>query len=319
MKALVYTNYGGVDQLSIKEVEKPVPEENEVLVRIHAVSLNDWDFGLMHGDFINRMLNGWRKPKRQILGSDIAGIIEAVGKEVKKFKVGDEVYGDLSGQWGGLAEYCTAPEKSLERKPSQMSFVDAAAIPQAGMLAVQGLIDKGKIKKGEKILINGAGGGVGTMGVQIAKLFETEVTGVDSDSKLEMMRSIGFDHVIDYKKEDFTRSHQRYDLVLDTKSNRSLHKYARVLKKGGRYITVGGAISKLLLGLPQIAFFNLFTGKRMALVNLKTNKDLLYMNELYTQGKLKLIIDGPFKLEDFRSAFELFEKAEHKGKVVLTL
>jgi NADPH:quinone reductase-like Zn-dependent oxidoreductase len=171
MKAIVYYKYGTPNDLELKEVDKPVPADDEVLVKVYAASINDWDLGLLHGDFINSMLNGIRKPKRKILGSDIAGRIEAVGKNVKQFKPGDEVYGDLSGQWGGFAEYVCAREKSLALKPASMSFEEAAAIPQAGMLAVQGLIDRGKIKHGQKLLINGAGGGVGTFGIQIAKLY----------------------------------------------------------------------------------------------------------------------------------------------------
>src|SRR5678816_890065 len=193
MKAIVYTKYGGPGVLQIKEVEKPFPKDDEVLIKVHAVSINDWDWGLLHGDFINRLLNGLRKPKRKILGSDIAGRIEAVGKNVKQFKTGDEVYGDLSGQWGGFAEYVCANEKSLVLKPAGMSFETAAAIPQAAMLAVQGLIDKGKIKQGQKVLINGAGGGVGTFAIQIAKLYGAEVTGVDSFRKLNMLRETGLD------------------------------------------------------------------------------------------------------------------------------
>jgi NADPH:quinone reductase-like Zn-dependent oxidoreductase len=212
LKAIVYTEYGGPEVLHLKEVTKPVPKDDEVLVRVHAVSINDWDWGLLHGDFINRILNGISKPKRQILGSDIAGVIEAIGKNVTRFKTGDEVYGDLSSQWGGFAEYVCAMEKSLALKPSKMSFVDAAAIPQAAMLAVQGLIDKGKIREGQNVLINGAGGGVGSYGIQIAKLYGVKVTGVDSTAKLDMMRSLGFDHVIDYTREDFTKNGKRNDL-----------------------------------------------------------------------------------------------------------
>ncbi len=242
MRAIVYYKYGTPDNLRLEEIDKPVPKEDEVLIRVHAVSINDWDSGLLQGDFINRMLNGLRKPKRKILGSDIAGRIEAVGKNVTQFKTGDEVYGDLSGQWGGFAEYVCAKEKFLALKPASMSFEVASAIPQAAMLAVQGLIDKGKIKQGQKLLINGAGGGVGTFGVQIAKLYGVEVTGVDNTGKQDMMRSMGFDHVIDYTKEDFTKNGKCYDLILDVKTNRSMFDYARALCPHGVYVTVGGSI-----------------------------------------------------------------------------
>jgi len=229
LKAIIYTEYGGPEVLQVKEVEKPYPKDDEVLIKIHAASINDWDWGLLHGDFINRLLNGILKPKRKILGSDIAGRIEAIGKNVTRFKTGDDVYGDLSGRWGGFAEYTCAQEKSLALKPAAMSFEEAAAIPQAAMLAVQGLIDKGKIQAGQKLLINGAGGGVGTFALQIAKTFGIEVTGVDKTDKLEMLRSIGFDHVIDFTKEDFTRNGRCYDLILDVKTNRPIYDYVRAL------------------------------------------------------------------------------------------
>lgn len=319
MKALVYTEYGGPGVLRIKEIEKPLPKDDEVLIKIHAVSINDWDLGLLHGDFINRMLNGLRKPKRTILGSDIAGRIEAVGKNISKFKIGDEVYGDLSGRWGGFAEYVCAPEKALAIKPAAMSFEEAASIPQAAMLAVQGLIDKGKIHAGQKLLINGAGGGVGTFGVQIAKIYDTEITGVDSTMKLDMLRSMGFDHVIDYTQQDFTKNGQQYDLILDAKTNRSMFDYAHALSPNGIYVTVGGSISRLLQNLFLGPLISMINKKHMRLVSLKPNKDLIFMNELFEAGKVKPVIEGPYKLDEFHEAFRIFDKAEHKGKVVITM
>ena len=319
MKAIVYEKYGSPDVLELKEEEKPVPTDHEVLVRVHAASINDWDWGLLHGDFINRMLNGLRRPKRKILGSDIAGRIEAVGKNVTQFKPGDEVYGDLSGQWGGFAEYVCAPEKSLALKPAAMSFEEAAAIPQAAMLAVQGLIDKGKIKRGQKVLINGAGGGVGTFGVQIAKLYGVEVTGVDSAAKLEMMRSVGFDHVINYKEVDFTKTGKCYDLVLDAKTSHSVFSYTRVLSPNGVYATVGGSISRLLQIFLLAPLIRLTHKKYLRVVALKTNKDLAFMNDLFEKGKVKAVIDGPYRLDQLPEAFRLFGKAEHKGKIVITI
>jgi len=319
LKAIIFTRYGGPEVLQLKEIEKPVPKEDEVLIRNYAASLNDWDFGLMHGDIINRMLNGLFKPRRKILGSDIAGRIEAMGKNVTRFKIGDDVYGDQSGRWGGFAEFCCAPENALALKPASMSFAEAAAIPQAGVLAVQGLIDKGKIRSGLKILINGAGGGVGTFGIQIARQFDVEVTGVDSADKLDLMRSIGFDHVIDYKREDFTKNGQRYHLILDTKTNRSMFAYARALTPSGTYVTVGGSMGKLFQSLLLGPPISLFNKKHIRLVALKTNKDLAYLNELFEAGKLKPVIDGPYKLDDFRHAFERYNKAEHKGKIVISI
>ena len=253
------------------------------------------------------------------MGSDIAGKIEAVGKNVTKFKSGDEVFGDLSGTWGGLAEFVCAREKALALKPASMSFEQAASIPQAAMLAVQGLIDKGKIQDGQKILINGAGGGVGTFGIQIAKQYDVEVTGVDSAPKLDMLRSLGFDHVIDYTNEDFTKNSQHYDLVLDTKTNRSIYKYTRVLKQNGRYVTVGGSIGRLFQFMFLIPWFSLFSKKRVSIVNLKLNKDLAYMCELFEAGKVKPVIDGPYKLDEVPEAFRVFGNAEHKGKLVIVI
>lgn len=319
LKAIVYTKYGGPEVLQIKEIEKPSPKDDEVLIKVYAVSINDWDFGLLGGDFINRLLNGLLKPKRKILGSDIAGRIEAVGKNVTRFKTGDEVYGDLSSYWGGFAEYTCAREKSLALKPAAMSFEEAAAIPQAAMLAVQGLIDKGKIHPGQKLLINGAGGGVGTFAVQIAKLYGVEITAVDSAGKLNLLRSIGFDHVIDYTKEDFTGNGRCYDLILDVKTNRSMFDYTRALCPNGTYVSVGGSMGRLLQALILGPWISMMSKKHIRIVALKTNKDLLYMNELFEAGKIKPVIDGPYELNSFAEAFRLFAKAEHKGKVVIMM
>jgi NADPH:quinone reductase-like Zn-dependent oxidoreductase len=319
LKAIVYYKYGGPEVLQLAEVDKPSPKDDEVLVRVHAVSLNDWDFGLLQGDFVNRMLNGLFTPKRKILGSDIAGSVESVGKNITRFKKGDEVYGDLSGRWGGFAEFVCAPEKALVLKPASMSFVDAASIPQAAMLAVQGLVDIGKIRDGQRILINGAGGGVGTFGVQIAKLYDVEITGVDSAGKLDMLKALGFDHVIDYAKEDFTKNGRQYDLILDAKTNRSMFDYARSLSANGAYVTVGGSMRRLLQALIVRSWISMTQKKQIRIVALKTNKDLMYMNELFETGKIKPVIDGPYKLEQLPEAFRLFAKAEHKGKVVLIM
>ena len=319
MKAIIYTKYGGPENLSLKEIEKPSPKDDEVLVKVHAVSINDWDDGLLHGDIINRILNGFQKPKRQILGSDIAGKVEAVGKNVTKFKTGDEVFGDLSGQWGGFAEYVCAKEKMLALKSSKMSFEQAAAIPQAGMLAVQGLIDKGNIQQGQQILLNGAGGGVGTFAIQIAKLFGAEITAVDSEMKLDMLRSMGADHVIDYKKEDFTTNGKQYDLILDVKTNRSLFDISRALKSNGIYVTVGGSTRRLLQALIVSPWMKMAKNKKIGIVALKTNKDLLYMNELFDSGKVIPVIDGHYKLEDVAAAMKFYSTAAHKGKIVISI
>jgi NADPH:quinone reductase-like Zn-dependent oxidoreductase len=301
-------------------MEKPSPKEGEVLVKVHATSVNDWDWGMMDGrSLFNRLFSGLRKPKYPILGSDIAGTVEAVGKNVHRFQPGDCVFGDLSGRWGGFAQYVCAEEKALAIIPSGMSFEQAAAIPQAGMLAVQGLLDKGQLQAGQRLLINGAGGGVGTFGVQIAKLHGVETTGVDRTDKLSLLQSIGFDHVIDYTKEDFTQNTQRYDLILDVKTNRPILRYLHSLNPNGIYVTVGGSMSRLLQLFLLKPFVSLFTRKRVELVMLKPNKDLPYMKELFVTGKIQPVIDGYYRLEDVANAFRLFGKGGHKGKLVISI
>jgi NADPH:quinone reductase-like Zn-dependent oxidoreductase len=207
MKAVIYTEYKGPEALQMADVPKPEALKNEVLIRVRAVSVNDWDYALLQPDLFNRLMSGFSKPKRQIIGSDIAGRIDSVGSSVTKFKPGDEVYGDLSGRWGGFAEYVCASEDALALKPAMMTFEEAAAIPQAAMLAVQGLIDKANLQPAQKLLINGAGGGVGTFGIQIAKaLGVNNITVVDKGEKLDLLRSLGATHCIDYTKEDFSKS-----------------------------------------------------------------------------------------------------------------
>jgi NADPH:quinone reductase-like Zn-dependent oxidoreductase len=320
MKAMVFTKYGTPDVLELKEVDKPIPRDDEVLIKVCAVSINDWDWNLLQGiPFINRLLYGLLKPKKKILGSDIAGRIEAVGKNVDQFQPGDEVFGDLSGDWGGFAEYVCARENALALKPAGMTFDEAAAIPQAAMLAIQGLRDKGQIRQGQKLLINGAGGGVGTFAVQIAKLYGVEVTGVDSSGKLDMLRSMGFDQVIDYTQEDFTKNGQCYDLILDVKTNRSIFDYARALSPNGIYVTVGGSMARLFQALILGPWISMISKKKIRIVGLKPNKDLAYMIELFEAGKVKPVIDGPYKLSEVPEAIRYFGEGNHKGKVVITL
>jgi NADPH:quinone reductase-like Zn-dependent oxidoreductase len=320
MKAIVYTKYGTPDVLELKEVDKPIPKDDEVLIKVNAVSINDWDWGLLQGTpFMNRLLNGLLRPKKKILGSDIAGRIEAVGKNVEQFQPGDEVFGDLTGDWGGFAEYVCARENALALKPASMTFDQAAAIPQAAMLAIQGLHDKGQIQPGKKLLINGAGGGVGTFAVQIAKLWGVEVTGVDSSGKLDMLRSMGFDQVIDYTQEDFTKNGQCYDLILDVKTNRSIFDYMRALSPNGSYVTVGGSMARIFQALLLGPLISMISKKNIRVVALKPNKDLAYMNELFEAGKVKPVIDGPYKLSEVPKAIRYFGEGNHKGKIVITL
>jgi len=238
---------------------------------------------------------------------------------VEGLRPGDGVFGDLSGSWGGFAEYVCAREDAVVRIPTGMTFVEAAAIPQAATLALQGLRDVGRIQRGQRILINGAGGGVGTFGVQLAKLHEAEVTGVDRTGKLDMLRSLGFDHVVDYTQEDFTRRGERYDLILDVKTDRPLRDYLRVLDPGGTYVTVGGATGSLvrvMLSKPLVA---LVGTKKVALVFLKPNKDLDHICELHASGKLRPVIDGPYGLAEVPAAMRYFAEGKHEGKVVIRL
>ncbi len=320
MKAIVFTKYGSPDVLELREVERPTPKDNEVLIRVHAASLNDWDWGALQGiPFVNRLMFGLLSPKKQILGSDIAGRIEAVGKNVLQFRPGDEVFGDLSGVWGGFAEYVCARENALALKAPSMTFEEASAIPQAAMLALQGLRDIGRIQPGQKVLINGAGGGVGTFAVQIAKLYGVEVTGVDSPGKLDMLRSMGAEHVIDYTEEDFTKNGQCYDLILDVKTNRSIADCARALSPNGTYVTVGGSMARLFQALLLWPWIAMTTNKKIRVLVLKPNKGLAYMKELFEAGKVVPVIDGPYKLSEVPEAFRHFGEGRHKGKVVITL
>jgi len=320
MKAVVMDSYGTPDVLELRDVAKPAPKADQVLVRVLAASINDWDWGMLRGSPENRMLGGLLRPRVHILGCDIAGRVEAVGGDVTAFQPGDEVYGDLSGSgFGAFAEYVCAQEAGLSRKPPGMSFEQAAAIPQAGMLAVQSLIDVGRMKSGQKLLLNGAGGGVGTFALQMAKLYGVEVTVVDKPGKLDMLRAMGADHVIDYLKEDFTQSGRCYDLILDVKTNRSPFAYARALNPNGTYVTVGGSITRLLQALALGPFMSRLYHKHLRIVALKPNKDLAYMNELFEAGKLQPVLDGPYKLADLPEAFRLFGTGDHRGKIIVTM
>ena len=320
MKAMVFTKYGSPDVLELKDMEMPVPGDDEVLVRVFAVSINDWDWSALHGvPLVNRLIFGLRSPKKQILGSDIAGRIEKVGKNVLRFRPGDEVFGDLSGRWGGFAQYVCASENKLALKAPNMTFEQAAAIPQAGLLALQGLLAMERFQPGQKLLINGAGGGVGTFAVQIAKMHGVEVTGIDSPCKLGLLRSLGADHVIDYTREDFTRSGRRYDLILDVKTTRSLFNCARALNPNGRYVILGGSMAQFVQVLLLWPWFVMTQNKKFHFLALKPNKGLDSMNELFKAGKLVPVIDGPYQLSDVPEAFRRFGEGRHKGKVVITV
>ena len=318
----MFTEYGSPDVLRLAEVERPVPADDEVLIGVRAVSLNDWDFGALRGaDVVNRLLFGLRRPKkkRRILGSDVAGRVEAVGRNVRQFRPGDEVFGDLSGTWGGFAEYVCAPEKALALKAPGMTFEQAAAIPQAALLAVQALCDLGRIRRGQTLLVNGAGGGVGTFAIQIARMYGVEVTAVDSAGEAGHAPCDGRTARRRLHAGGFSRTGRRYDLILDVKTARSVVDCARALNPDGTYVTVGGSMARLLQGLFLWPWIALTTRKRIRLLALKPNKDLVYMRELFEAGKVVPVIDGSYGLADVPEAFRYFGTGRHRGKIVVTV
>lgn len=321
MKALVIDKYGPPEGVQIREAEKPVPRANEVLVRVHATTVNDYDWSLVTGKpYIYRLLFGLASPRHRIPGMELSGTVEAVGARVTSFQPGDAVYGDISQYgFGSFAQYLRIHEKALVRKPPFLRFEEAAALPHASMLALQGLLGAGKLTHGQQVLINGGGGGVGTFGVQIAKLFGAEVTGVDSGEKFPTMQTLGYDHLIDYKKTDFTRNGLRYDLIIDCKTNRSPFAYLRALKPGGRYVTVGGTPARLIQLLYWKPWLSLLGTKSLHLVALKPNKDLAYMEQLFEADKMRCAIDSFFPLEESARAIRHFGDGRHTGKVVVSV
>ena len=322
MKAIVYTKYGPPEVLELREVEKPTPGDDKILVKICAVSINSADLHLMRADpFPVRFAFGLFKPKLQILGADIAGKVEAVGRKVTQFKVGDEIYGDLSGVgFGGLAEYVCAPESALAFKPANLTFEETAALPMASITALQGLRDVGNIKAGQKVLIYGASGGVGTFAVQIAKSFGAEVTALCSTSKVEQARALGADHVIDYMREDFTQITQRYDLIFTANGNRQLADFERVLTPTGTYVLSGGAFSKLFQAMLLGPFHSKAGGKSIKTFVAKPNQaDLNTMKELVESGKVKPVIDKRYSLSETPAAMRYLEEGHAYGKIIITL
>jgi NADPH:quinone reductase-like Zn-dependent oxidoreductase len=317
MKSIVYTEYGSADVLQLKEVERPIPKDNEVLVKIYAASANAADWHLMRAEpFLARLENGLRKPKNTKLGADVSGRVEVVGKNVTQFQVGSDVFGGLPlNELGGFAEYVCANEDALAFKPTRLTFEQAAAVPLAAFTALQGLRDKGQIQAGQKVLINGASGGVGTFAVQIAKSYGTEVTGVCSTRNLDMVRSIGADHVIDYTKEDFTQNGQRYDLIFDAVGNRSVSDYQRALTPNG-ICSVAGFTS-----LSRLFQVMLLGGKKVGLMETAkgNKKDLLFIKELLEAGKVVPVIDRAYPLSGVPEAIRYLEEGHARGKVVITV
>jgi NADPH:quinone reductase-like Zn-dependent oxidoreductase len=323
MKTIVFTKYGAPDGLELKEVPIPAPKDDELLVRVRASSVNSWDWEYLNGrPFINRLMFGLLKPKRgkQRLGADIAGTVETIGKQVTRFQPGDEVFGDLWNNWGGFADYACAPETALEPKPENSTFEEAAAVPQAGVLALQGIRKAGQLQPGRKVLINGAGGGVGTFAIQLAKLAGVEVTGVDASHKLDVVRSVGADHVIDYAKEDFTTTGERYDLIIDCQNFRSMFDNRRALRPGGTYAMVGGSIPRVY----QLWLLNLLAmltreDRKLCLVADGPNKGLADLKELMEAGKLAPVIDRTYRLSEVPEALQYFGQGRHKGKIVIAM
>ncbi|MPR34012.1 NAD(P)-dependent alcohol dehydrogenase [Salmonirosea aquatica] len=320
MKAIVYTHYGAPESLTQQEVPTPVPKAHEVLIQVEAASVNSWDWDLVTGrPRIYRLMFGLFKPRYPIIGSDIAGRVEAAGKEVTQFRPGDEVFGDISGSgFGAFAEYACAPAQVLARKVPTMTFEQAAATPQAGVLALQGL-RQGQLAAGKKVLINGAGGGVGTFAVQMAKVAGAEVTGVDRADKLDLLRSLGADHVIDYREQDFTKTGQTYDLILDMVTRHSVADCRRALKPGGRYVLIGGSIMTLLQAA-TLGSWSKPEGKQIGLLMHKPNpKDLHELNLLFEAGSVVPVIDKTYPLHEVSEAVRYLGEGNARGKVVITI
>jgi len=324
MKAIVYCDYG-LNSLKFQDIEKPVPNDDQLLVRVRAASVNPLDWHYIEGTpYIMRIGVGLRKPKDTRLGVDYAGTVESVGKNVTEFKPGDEVYG---GRTGSFAEYvCPRAAGSLALKPANISFEQAASVPIAGITALQGLRDKGKLQSGQNVLINGASGGVGTFAVQIAKSLGANVTGVCSTRNLEMVRSLGADQVIDYTQTDFTKGNQRYDLVLDNVGNRSLSECRRILTPQGRYVMIGGGsadnqglFGEMLRPL-RAMIYSKFVSHQMGMMLAELNhKDLAALADLMQAGKVKPVIDRNYKLNEVPEAIRYLEQGHARGKVIITI
>jgi NADPH:quinone reductase-like Zn-dependent oxidoreductase len=321
MRALVYDKYGSPDVLRIEEMEAPAPNDHEVLIEVRAASVNSWDWDLLRGQPYLTRLGALRKPRYRILGADIAGRVAVVGAKVRRFRPGDDVFGDISGcGWGGFAQYVCAAEDALTAMPAGLSYEQAAAIPQAAVLALQGLRDKGMLRKGHRLLINGAGGGVGAFAIQYGKWLGAEVTGVDSAEKLDTMRSVGADHVLDYTKQDFTAAGRTYDLILDVVGNRSVASIKRALKPGGAYVMVGGLPSRLLQVLVAAPWVAWLEKKKLAILIHKPNHDDQQVwKTLIEEGEVVPVIDRRYSLDEAAEAFRYFGEGRVKGKVVVVM
>ncbi|MCB0065813.1 MAG: NAD(P)-dependent alcohol dehydrogenase [Caldilineaceae bacterium] len=320
MKAITYTQYGTPDVLKLVETDKPIPKDGEVLVKIHAASVNALDWHLLTADiFLVRFGEGLFKPKRSRLGADLAGVVEAVGSGVTQFKPGDAVYGDIEPYGSGaFAEYAAVPAKGLAPMPATASFEEAAALPVAALTALQGLRDVGKIAAGKRVLVNGASGGVGTYAVQIAKAFGAEVTAVCSTRNVEQAWALGADHVIDYTKESFVHNRQQYDVIVATAGYQPLADYKRALKPNGVYVATGGDMKQIF---EAMLLGRLMTGggKKLGSLLLKVNKDLDYLSELLASGKVVPVIDRCYPLSETIAALKYYAEGRTRGKIVISV
>ena len=322
MKAIVYTKYGSPDVLHLEEVEKPTPKDDEVLVKIHAAAVTVGDLIVVKGEpFLVRLMSGLLEPKNKIPGKEMAGRVEAVGANVSQFKPGDEVFGDLYVcGLGAFAEYVCVPEAAIAQKPVNITFEEAASVTESSIVALQGLRDYGKIQPGQKVLINGASGGVGSFAVQIAKAFGAVVTAVCSTQNLAMARSIGADFVIDYTQEDFTQNEQRYDLILAANGYHSISDYKRALCPNGIYVMTGGSMAQMSQAIFRGPWISMTGSKKMGNMILKPNKnDLVFMKKLLETGKVKPVIDRCYPLSEVPAALRYLEGGHAAGKVVITI
>ncbi|MCW5516640.1 NAD(P)-dependent alcohol dehydrogenase [Muriicola sp. Z0-33] len=322
MKALVYHKYGSPDNLGVEELPIPDLKKNEVLIKVHSAAINSWDWDLLRGKpFIVRLAGGGlTKPIKKILGCDVAGVITAVGAGVKKFKINDEVFGDISESgWGAFAEYVSAKADTLTLKPRALSFTEAAALPQAAVMALQGVKDHGQVASGQDVLINGAGGGVGSFAIQLAKMRGASVTGVDNTDKIEFMQSMGADNTIDYTKEDFTKREEQYDLILDVVGHHSLLDFKRALKPVGKYKIIGGHTGLIFQSVFLGPLISAFSSKKMGILAHQPNKGLSAIAQMVVEHKLQVIIDRIFTLDQLPMAFRYFGENSFKGKIVISM
>jgi NADPH:quinone reductase-like Zn-dependent oxidoreductase len=318
MKAVVYQRYGSPDVLHVVDLDDPEPRDNEVLIRVRAVSLNGSDWEGLRGKPLYSRIGGVFRPRRRILGSDIAGLVAGTGPDASAFQPGDEVFADILSHMGGFAQYVCVPETVVARMPAGMSFEEAAALPQAGAIALQGIRDKGRVQPGQKVLINGAGGGSGMYAIQLAKLHGAEVTAVDNGEKLEFMQSLGADHVIDYTREDFTRGPTTYDLILDLAAHRSALAYKRSLAPDGRYMYVGGSVATLLQVLLLAAMPAGAAGKKIRLLVVQQGvQHLEPMVALCRAGRITTVIDRRYPLAEAPEALRYVGAGHAKGKVIV--